>query len=34
MFGLPELTDLGPARAVKIREIGRVGEDLRILARL
>jgi len=34
MFGLPELTELSQSTALKIREVERVGEDLRILARL
>ncbi len=34
MFNLPELTDLSQTKALKIREVERVGEDLRILARL
>ena len=34
MFSLPELTDLSQTTALKIREVERVGEDLRIVARL
>lgn len=34
MFSLPELTGLSQTKALKIREVERVGEDLRILARL
>ena len=34
MFHLPELTELSQATALKVREVERVGEDLRILARL
>jgi diaminohydroxyphosphoribosylaminopyrimidine deaminase/5-amino-6-(5-phosphoribosylamino)uracil reductase len=34
MFHLPELTELSQASALKIREVERVGADLRILARL
>ncbi|HEY6720724.1 MAG TPA: bifunctional diaminohydroxyphosphoribosylaminopyrimidine deaminase/5-amino-6-(5-phosphoribosylamino)uracil reductase RibD, partial [Burkholderiales bacterium] len=34
MFSLPELTELSRSTALKIREVERVGEDLRILARL
>ena len=34
MFSLPELTELSQATALEIREVERVGEDLRILARL
>jgi len=34
MFHLPELTELSRTTALKIREVERVGEDLRILARL
>ncbi len=34
MFGLPELTELSQTAALEIREVERVGEDLRILARL
>lgn len=34
MFSLPELTELSRTTALKIREVERVGEDLRILARL
>jgi diaminohydroxyphosphoribosylaminopyrimidine deaminase/5-amino-6-(5-phosphoribosylamino)uracil reductase len=34
MFSLPELTELSQAAPLKIREIERVGMDLRILARL
>jgi len=34
MFHLPELIDLSQTTALKIREVERVGEDLRILARL
>jgi diaminohydroxyphosphoribosylaminopyrimidine deaminase / 5-amino-6-(5-phosphoribosylamino)uracil reductase len=33
MFDLPELTELSRSTALKIREVERVGEDLRILAR-
>lgn len=32
MFDLPELTELARSTALKIREVERVGEDLRILA--
>jgi len=34
MFNLPELTELSQTKALKIREVERIGEDLRILARL
>ena len=34
MFHLPELTELSQAAALEIREVERIGEDLRILARL
>jgi diaminohydroxyphosphoribosylaminopyrimidine deaminase/5-amino-6-(5-phosphoribosylamino)uracil reductase len=34
MFHLPVLTELSRSKALKIREVERVGEDLRILARL
>jgi diaminohydroxyphosphoribosylaminopyrimidine deaminase/5-amino-6-(5-phosphoribosylamino)uracil reductase len=34
MFHLPEITELSQASALKIREVERVGEDLRILARM
>jgi len=34
MFSLPELTELSRSTALKIREVERVGEDLRILARI
>jgi len=34
MFHLPEITELSRARALKIREVERVGADLRILARI
>jgi len=34
MFHLPELTELSQAKALKIREVERAGEDLRILVRL
>jgi len=34
MFNLPELTELSQATALKIREVERIGADLRILARL
>jgi len=34
MFNLPELTQLSQATALKIREVERVGADLRILARI
>jgi diaminohydroxyphosphoribosylaminopyrimidine deaminase/5-amino-6-(5-phosphoribosylamino)uracil reductase len=34
MFHLPELIDLSQTTALKIREVERIGEDLRILARL
>jgi diaminohydroxyphosphoribosylaminopyrimidine deaminase/5-amino-6-(5-phosphoribosylamino)uracil reductase len=34
MFGLPELTDLLQTTALKIREVERIGEDLRIVARV
>ena len=34
MFNLPELIDLSQTTALKVREVERVGEDLRILARL
>ena len=34
MFGLPELADLSQTTALKIREVERIGEDLRIVARV
>ncbi len=34
MFNLPELTELSQTTALSIREVERIGEDLRILARL
>ncbi len=34
MFGLPQLTDLSQTTALKIREVERIGEDLRIVARV
>jgi len=34
MFHLPVLTELSRSTALKIREVERVGEDLRILARI
>jgi len=34
IFHLPEITELSRARALKIREVERVGADLRILARI
>jgi diaminohydroxyphosphoribosylaminopyrimidine deaminase/5-amino-6-(5-phosphoribosylamino)uracil reductase len=34
MFHLPEITELSRATALKIREVERVGADLRILARI
>jgi diaminohydroxyphosphoribosylaminopyrimidine deaminase/5-amino-6-(5-phosphoribosylamino)uracil reductase len=34
MFSLPELTELSQIMALKIREVERIGSDLRILARL
>jgi diaminohydroxyphosphoribosylaminopyrimidine deaminase/5-amino-6-(5-phosphoribosylamino)uracil reductase len=34
MFSLPELTELSQTTAVKIREVERIGADLRILARI
>jgi len=34
MFHLPEITELSRASALKIREVERVGADLRILARI
>jgi diaminohydroxyphosphoribosylaminopyrimidine deaminase/5-amino-6-(5-phosphoribosylamino)uracil reductase len=34
MFDMPELTELSQAKTLKIREIERMGEDLRILARI
>jgi diaminohydroxyphosphoribosylaminopyrimidine deaminase/5-amino-6-(5-phosphoribosylamino)uracil reductase len=34
MFHLPELTDLSQTTALKIREVERIGADLRILARI
>ena len=34
MFGLPELTELSQKTPLAIREVERIGEDLRILARL
>jgi len=34
MFSLPELTELSRSTALKIREVERVGEDLRIVAKL
>jgi len=33
MFDMPELTELSQKKTVTIREVGRIGEDLRILAR-
>jgi diaminohydroxyphosphoribosylaminopyrimidine deaminase/5-amino-6-(5-phosphoribosylamino)uracil reductase len=33
MFDLPELTELSRSTALRIREVDRVGEDIRILAR-
>src|SRR5439155_21799938 len=34
MFHLTEITELSQARALRIREVERVGADLRILARM
>jgi len=34
MFGLPELADLSQTTALEIREVERIGEDLRIVARV
>jgi diaminohydroxyphosphoribosylaminopyrimidine deaminase/5-amino-6-(5-phosphoribosylamino)uracil reductase len=34
MFDLPELTDLSQAKGLRIREVERVGEDVRVLARV
>jgi len=34
MFHLPVLTELSRSTALKIREVERIGEDLRILARI
>jgi diaminohydroxyphosphoribosylaminopyrimidine deaminase/5-amino-6-(5-phosphoribosylamino)uracil reductase len=34
MFSLPEFTDLGQKIALSIREVSRVGEDIRVIARL
>jgi diaminohydroxyphosphoribosylaminopyrimidine deaminase/5-amino-6-(5-phosphoribosylamino)uracil reductase len=34
MFALPELTDLTQRRRLSIRDVGRVGDDVRILARV
>ena len=34
MFGLPELKDLGQRLRVSVREVTRIGEDIRIVARL
>ena len=34
MFHLPEITELSRVSALKIREVERVGADLRILARI
>ena len=34
MFDLPELTELSRSTTLKIREVERMGEDLRILARI
>jgi hypothetical protein len=34
MFDLPELKELSGRTALAIREVERVGEDLRILARV
>ena len=34
MFNLPELADLAHARALEFGEVSRVGEDLRVIARL
>jgi len=34
MFSLPELTELSRSTALKIREVERMGEDLRVLARI
>ena len=34
MFHLPELTELSQTTALKIREVERIGEDVRILARI
>jgi diaminohydroxyphosphoribosylaminopyrimidine deaminase/5-amino-6-(5-phosphoribosylamino)uracil reductase len=33
MFSLPELSELSQTKALRIREVERVGGDLRILAR-
>ena len=34
MFSLPELTELSQARGLKIREVERIGGDIRIVARV
>jgi diaminohydroxyphosphoribosylaminopyrimidine deaminase/5-amino-6-(5-phosphoribosylamino)uracil reductase len=34
MFGLPDLTDLSKRAALTIREVERIGADLRVLARV
>jgi diaminohydroxyphosphoribosylaminopyrimidine deaminase/5-amino-6-(5-phosphoribosylamino)uracil reductase len=34
MFSVPELTELSQARALEIREVARVGADVRVLARI
>ncbi len=34
MFALPELTELSQSHALHIREVARIGEDIRIVARL
>jgi diaminohydroxyphosphoribosylaminopyrimidine deaminase / 5-amino-6-(5-phosphoribosylamino)uracil reductase len=34
MFRVPELTELSQATALEIREVGRVGADMRVLARV
>ena len=34
MFDLPELTELSRSTSVEIREVERIGDDLRILARV
>jgi hypothetical protein len=34
MFNLPELTDLAQGRTLEFGDVVRVGDDLRILARI
>jgi hypothetical protein len=34
MFSLPELTELSQTTAMKIREVERIGADIRIVARI